>query len=100
MGGPPCITFGPTEFDELILTFTGPTIVDAILEPAHGVVNLTQDDVTFDSHSVSLAWVDTEWDGNETILVNLVLVPEPSTALLLMTGLLALASYRRGRALG
>ena len=30
----------------------------------------------------------------------LVVVPEPSTALLLMTGLLGLASYRRGRVRG
>ncbi len=89
--------FGPTEFDELILTFTGPSIIDAVLEASHGVGNLTQEDVTFDAHSVSFMWVDTEWGGNETVVVNLTLIPEPTTALLLGVGLVGVAAARRPR---
>lgn len=89
--------FGPTKFDEVILTLVGSgiSIVNAQLLPGHGVLNMTQENVTFGSDFVSIMLADTGWDGPEVVTINLSLVPEPGTALLFACVLAELALCRR-----
>ena len=96
--GPGATVFGPIEFDEVILTFTSGNVVitDAILVSGHGVVNLTQSAVTFDSNMVSIVMAGVEWSAHDIVNIDLefTVIPEPSAALLLGLGLAALAFYR------
>ncbi len=64
------VGFFEAELDEHILTFTGgPMIESAVLNTGHGVLNLTQEDVSFGSDFVSIVWADTEWDGPEVVSI-------------------------------
>lgn len=99
LGGGGWVSFFPDEFDEHILTFSGSvTIENAVLEPDHGVLNLTQDNVSFGDHHVSIVYAGTTWDGPEVVSISLTLAPEPSTILLLVSCGLAVAVWQRRRA--
>ena len=88
------------ELDEFILTFPGlgaNGILNAELEPGHGVLNLSQSNIDFGDDFLSIVLAGTAWDAPEVVSIAPTL-PEPALGSGLaacLLGLWVVARHRR-----
>lgn len=80
-----------------LLTFYGPKILSATLNPATNLAGLTASNVTFSGGAIAVSWAGLRFDPSTRVVLDVQTVAEPPTAALMLLGVVGVAFSRRPR---